>query len=77
MNDEFAGWREASYSANAGNCIEVGWRKASYSVSAGNCVEVAADEEMVGVRDTKQSQRGPVLEFGAGAWRSFIASLKA
>lgn len=23
MNDEFTGWRKASYSANAANCVEV------------------------------------------------------
>jgi hypothetical protein len=36
-------------------------------------VEVAADERRIGVRDTKQNKTGPVLEFAAGTWRSFIA----
>jgi hypothetical protein len=44
------------------------WRKATYSHANGDCVEVAANQKAVGVRDTTQGGRGPVLEFPAAAW---------
>jgi Domain of unknown function (DUF397) len=54
------------------------WIKSSYSGSQGSeCVEVA---ELPGggraVRDSKDPD-GPVLTFGAGAWRSFTDQIKA
>lgn len=78
-SEEFTGWRKASYSSANGGCIEVAsasWRKASYSGTNGGCIEVAADQAAVGVRDTKQHGRGPVLEFPGSAWRAFIAETK-
>jgi hypothetical protein len=81
MSQEFTGWRKSSRSAADGNCVEIaaGWRKSSHSDANGNCVEVGAGQRVVGVRDTQQQQlgRGPVLEFGAAAWRGFIADVKA
>jgi hypothetical protein len=71
------GWRKATYSAPNADCVEVGWRKATYSAANANCVEVGADRRVVGVRDTKQTGAGPVLEFPAAAWRAFIAAAKA
>jgi hypothetical protein len=54
-----------------------GWRKATYSIGNGNCIDVAADQKVVGVRDTTQYGRGPVLEFGMAAWRAFIGTTKS
>jgi hypothetical protein len=54
-----------------------GWRKATYSHANGDCVEVVADRRIVGVRDTMQQGRGPVLAFGATAWRTFIGTAKS
>ncbi|MFD8286117.1 DUF397 domain-containing protein [Streptomyces solisilvae] len=53
------------------------WRKSSYSNNnGGNCVEVADNlPEVVPVRDSKYPD-GPALIFAAGAWATFIASLK-
>lgn len=54
-----------------------GWRKSTYSNSSANCVEVAAGEGMVGVRDSKQEARGPVLEFSGDRWQAFLRAVKA
>jgi hypothetical protein len=51
------------------------WRKSSYSAANGNCVEVATAQQVVCVRDTTQPATGPVLEFPAAAWISFIAAV--
>ena len=54
------------------------WRKSSYSACNGNCVEVAdLRRDLIGVRDTKDAGRGPVLIFDSEAWRSFIESIKS
>jgi hypothetical protein len=53
-----------------------GWRKSSYSSGNSECVAVAAGRTVVGVRDTKQPQSGPMLEFPVATWRVFIAKAK-
>ncbi|GFE14955.1 hypothetical protein Sgleb_30020 [Streptomyces glebosus] len=52
------------------------FRKSSYSGQEGDCVEVAhtADRGRV-VRDSKDPA-GPHIVLGAGAWGSFIQTLK-
>ncbi|MEE4420491.1 MULTISPECIES: DUF397 domain-containing protein [Streptomyces] len=53
------------------------WRKSSYSdTNGGSCVEVADDfPGVVPVRDSKTPQ-GPALIVPAGAWSTFIATVK-
>lgn len=50
-----------------------GWRTSRHSGSSANCVEVAAGGHIVGVRDSKQHGRGPVLTFTERAWQAFTA----
>lgn len=53
------------------------WHTSSYSACNGNCVEVAELRPgRIGVRDTKDAGCGPVLEFTAAAWQSFLGSVK-
>ena len=51
------------------------WRKSTRSSGNGNCVEFADLGESIAVRDTKD-RGGPVLQFTAAGWRTFIAGLK-
>jgi uncharacterized protein DUF397 len=54
----------------------VTWKKSTLS-DIGNCVEVAvAADGSVGVRDTKQEGRGPVLEFTPSEWVAFLAGVR-
>jgi hypothetical protein len=53
------------------------WFRSSFSGSNnGNCVEVAFVPAGVGVRDTKQLGRGPVLLFGEDDWAAFVAGVR-
>ena len=52
-----------------------GWRKASHS-NGTNCAEAASCRHGVAVRDTAD-RGGPVLVFGAEAWRAFLSSLRS
>jgi len=75
----FAGWSKSSHSSGTGNCVEVaavGWRKSSHSDRTGNCVEVTAADRAVGIRDSKQHGRGPVLEFTRSEWETFVRAVK-
>ena len=56
------------------------WFTSSYSNNGGQCIEVATDlvasRGVVPVRDSK-NPGGPVLDLPAGAFASFVASVKA
>ncbi|MBO2455508.1 DUF397 domain-containing protein [Actinomadura barringtoniae] len=73
-----SGRRKSSHSEANGDCIEVGsWRKASHSEAGSECVEVgSAVQGTVGVRDSKQGDDSPVLEFTRAEWASFIRSVR-
>lgn len=51
------------------------WRTSTYSGGQGECVEVGHNvPHLVPVRDSKRPT-GPVIAFGADAWRTFIGVL--
>jgi hypothetical protein len=53
------------------------WRKSTFSSGGDNCVEIAfAADGHVGVRDSKQRGRGPVLEFTPSEWDAFLGAAK-
>ncbi|WP_067694548.1 DUF397 domain-containing protein [Nocardia jejuensis] len=53
------------------------WRTSSYSGNGGNCVEVALSlaNGLVGVRDSKDNRRGPILHFTPAQWEAFLAGI--
>ncbi|WNI29219.1 DUF397 domain-containing protein [Streptomyces sp. ITFR-6] len=51
------------------------WRTSTHSGGNNECLEVADNvPRLVPVRDSKRPA-GPVIAFGADAWRTFIAEL--
>jgi hypothetical protein len=51
------------------------WRKAQRSVGNGACVELAHNGRQILVRDS-QDQEGPVIQYTATSWRTFLDGTK-
>jgi hypothetical protein len=51
------------------------WRKTSYSNGDGECVEVAPMNGRIAIRDSKNPS-GPLLNYSAAEWRSFLNTAK-
>jgi hypothetical protein len=60
MQEKYTGWHKSTHSGNANSCVEVG----------------RAADGSIGVRDTKQHGRGPVLEFPSREWQAFLDGLR-
>ena len=68
MNEgKFAGWRKSSHSGDGNSCVEVA------TLINGGSQARGVGVRGVGVRDSRQDGRGPVLEFGWDVWAAFIA----
>lgn len=57
----------------------IGWHKSSRSSNSGAyCVEVGHTAGgTVGVRDTKDHGRGPILAFSGAQWNAFLRTVRA
>ncbi|SFO63476.1 DUF397 domain-containing protein [Actinomadura madurae] len=56
----------------------ISWRKSSHSEADGNCVEIARSAaDTISVRDSKQAQNSPVLEFSPHEWTAFTQALRS
>ncbi|MFG2088130.1 MULTISPECIES: DUF397 domain-containing protein [unclassified Spirillospora] len=70
-------WRKPRHSADESDYVEIRgtWRTSSRSANTGSCIQAAADEAVVVARDSK-NPNGPVLDFGAEAWTTFLTTVK-
>jgi Domain of unknown function (DUF397) len=60
------------------NATRTTWIKSSLSTYNGTCVEIAQlSKNRVGIRDTKDHGRGPILVFSQREWSAFLAGAKA
>jgi hypothetical protein len=55
---------------------QLAWRR-STRCSTGACVEVSRTAESCLVRDSKQTEKSPILSFGVTQWMEFISAVKA
>jgi Domain of unknown function (DUF397) len=71
--------RKFSQNWNSINSSSTHWAKSSLSTYNGNCLEIGRleDSGMIGVRDTKDNGRGPVLSFTQAEWDAFLGGAKA
>ncbi|TDC59278.1 DUF397 domain-containing protein [Actinomadura sp. GC306] len=89
MTTHYEHWRKSNHSAPDGECVEVSrslpttthygsWRKSSRSVPDSDCVEVGRSlKRTIGVRDSKQGDTGPVLDFTPHEWATFMRTLRS
>jgi hypothetical protein len=53
------------------------WRKSRVCADGDSCVEVARVGGRVGVRNSKNDGKGPILVFEDYEWRTFVAGVRA
>ncbi|MGH3240283.1 MAG: DUF397 domain-containing protein [Spirillospora sp.] len=54
------------------------WRKSRSSEANGACLEVARSSNgTIGVRDSKQTGAGPILDFSIPEWAAFIQAIRS
>jgi hypothetical protein len=52
------------------------WRKSTVS-GDGGCLQVAYTEGMIGLRDSKDGDDGPILVFSEREWSAFLAGARS
>lgn len=67
--NKFTNWRKSTRSSGGDNCVEVATATTGTAGTSGA-------ERVIGVRDSKQRGRGPVLEFTPAEWRAFVEGVK-
>jgi hypothetical protein len=71
------GGRNHSLNVPRRDVVSAKWLKSSLSTYNGNCLEVGRIGNIIGVRDTKDKGRGPVLAFTQDEWSAFLGGAKA
>ena len=66
-DDKFAGWRKSSHSGDGNSCVELAATRLGGAQVA---------RPLIGVRDSKANDCGPVLEFSVSAWQEFLNHIK-
>jgi Domain of unknown function (DUF397) len=59
---------------NTTNFDKTSWRKSSRSAAATNCIEVAMGEKTIGVRDSRNPDKG-ILIFSPHQWKRLIKTV--
>jgi Domain of unknown function (DUF397) len=54
----------------------VRWRKSTVS-GDGGCLQVTYAEGMIGLRDSKDGNSGPILAFSEREWSAFLAGARS
>lgn len=63
---------------SAADIVTATWHKSTLSTYNGSCFELARFRpELIGVRDTKDRGKGPVLIFNQDEWDAFRSGVKA
>jgi hypothetical protein len=83
-DDKFAGWRKSSYSGDGNSCVELAVARTSpgpHDPARPGPHHLARPgphptRPLIGVRDSQQQGRGPVLAFSVGAWQEFLNQIK-
>lgn len=72
--------RKSYYRSRGVTPADVGrasWQKSSFSQLNGNCFEISRPRPgRIGVRDTKDKGKGPVLILTDAEWNAFLAGAK-
>jgi hypothetical protein len=69
-------WQKSSYSADAGNCLELRWQKSSYSAQAGNCLNIAASPGPAALHLRESDEPATILTTTPARLAALLSSIK-